>query len=68
MTRKLPKTLTFLVGIAFLCGVVPSALHAQEEREHGDHDHEGLHFSHPLLNESPSPDTKLRLDLTWARG
>jgi hypothetical protein len=67
MTRKLPKTLTFLVGIAFLCGVVPSALHAQEEREHGDHDHEGLHFSHPLLNESPSPDTKLRLDLTWAR-
>jgi len=24
--------------------------------------HEGLHFSHPLIAESPSPDTKVRLD------
>ena len=31
-----------------------------------DHDHEqagkALHFSHPLVSESPSPDTKLRVD------
>lgn len=26
------------------------------------HDHEGLHFSHPIVSESPSPDTKVRVD------
>lgn len=30
---------------------------------HEDHAHPGgLHFSHPLITESPSPDTKIRLD------
>jgi hypothetical protein len=30
---------------------------------HEDHTHPGgLHFSHPLITESPSPDTKIRLD------
>lgn len=30
---------------------------------HDDHDNPGgLHFSHPLITESPSPDTKIRLD------
>lgn len=72
MTRELSKTFTFLLGIAVLCGALPSALLAQEEHEHGDHGHgdhghEGLHFSHPLLNESPSPDTKFRLDYLWGR-
>src|SRR5512138_3833705 len=32
-----------------------------------DHDHEHLEFSHPLVTESPSPDTKLRLDYLWTR-
>lgn len=32
-----------------------------------DHDHGRLHFSHPLVTESPSPDTKLRLDYLWTR-
>lgn len=27
-----------------------------------DHTHDGLHFSHPLVTESVSPDTKLRFD------
>ena len=30
--------------------------------EQSDHEHEGLHFSHPLFTESISPDTKLRFD------
>jgi hypothetical protein len=67
MMRKLAKSFTLLLGTAILCGALPAALHAQEEHEHGDHEHEGLHFSHPLLNESPSPDTKLRLDFLWGR-
>ena len=50
-----------LVATFFL---VPfAATHAQEHEE--DHDH--LHFSHPLVTESPSPDTKLRLDFIGAR-
>jgi hypothetical protein len=65
--HKLQRTRTFLLGISLLCAAFPSTLLAQEEHEHGDHEHAGLHFSHPLLNESPSPDTKLRLDYQWAR-
>jgi hypothetical protein len=38
---------------------------AQEHEE--DHDHSHLHFSHPLVTESPSPDTKVRLDYLGAR-
>jgi len=33
---------------------------------HGHGHDEELHFSHPLLAESPSPDTKARLDYTFA--
>ena len=32
-----------------------------------DHEHGHLHFSHPLVTESPSPDTKIRLDDIAAR-
>lgn len=28
---------------------------------------ENLHFSHPLVTESPTPDTKVRLDYIWQR-
>lgn len=31
-------------------------------QEAADHDHDQLHFSHPLVTESPSPDTKIRVD------
>ncbi len=27
--------------------------------------HQGLHFKHPLISESPSPDTKIRLDYNY---
>ena len=29
------------------------------------HETQGLHFSHPLISESPSPDTKIRLDYSF---
>ena len=33
-----------------------------------DHDHAGhLHFTHPLVGESPSPDTKIRFDSIYRR-
>lgn len=50
-----------LLGVALLT-VAGVRAGAQE-----DHDHAGLHFSHPLVTESPSPDTKLRLDYLWSR-
>lgn len=34
---------------------------------HGDEEHEKhLHFAHPLIGETPSPDTKIRLDYFFA--
>jgi hypothetical protein len=32
-----------------------------------DHGHDHLHFSHPMVTESPSPDTKIRLDYLGSR-
>jgi len=53
-----------LVVALAVCAFTPFKLVAQgEEHEHGDHDHEvRLHFAHPIFTESPSPDTKVRLD------
>jgi hypothetical protein len=39
--------------------------HDDADDEHargGHHEHEGLHFSHPIVTESVSPDTKVRVD------
>jgi hypothetical protein len=56
-----------------LVALLPAALTGQqhehdEGEEHGDHDHAGLHFTHPLFTESVSPDTKLRFDYGRAGG
>ena len=64
--HKVSRTRTFLFGITVLFAAPVTLVHAQGEHAHHDH-HEGLHFSHPLLNESPSPDTKLRLDYLGSR-
>ena len=43
---------------------------AQEHDDDHDHDHGHhgkLHFSHPLIVESPSPDTKVRFDYFYNR-
>ncbi len=45
--------------------VVPLGVASAQEHAEADH-HEGLHFSHPLIAESVSPDTKVRLDYAFA--
>ncbi|RMF70097.1 MAG: hypothetical protein D6740_08750 [Alphaproteobacteria bacterium] len=40
---------------------------ATAHEDHGAGGHGFLHFSHPLFTESPSPDTKLRVDWFFAR-
>lgn len=61
--------LAFAVGAAActvaLCAAPLSAQqHEAQQHSHGDerHGHSGLHFSHPLIAESPTPDRKVRLD------
>lgn len=47
--------------IALILGISPVvATHAQAAAD--NHSHEGFEFAHPLVTESPSPDTKIRLD------
>ena len=55
------RQLVLLVALWIPCAV----LRGQEHDE--DHEHGHLHFSHPLVTESPSPDTKIRLDYIAAR-
>lgn len=52
----------FFLDAALVLALVfrPAVLAAQEHEHDEDHDH--LHFSHPLVTESPTPDTKIRLD------
>lgn len=45
--------------ILFLAPLMAPAATAHEDEAHQG---QGLHFSHPLITESPSPDTKIRLD------
>ncbi|HEV2018348.1 MAG TPA: hypothetical protein VGQ98_08620 [Gemmatimonadaceae bacterium] len=54
-----------LILIAALFFTPLTRINAQEHEE--DHDQDHLHFSHPLVTESPSPDTKFRLDYIRAR-
>ena len=47
----------------FILALVLASAGALQAFAHEDHAHPGgLHFSHPLIAESPSPDTKIRLD------
>jgi hypothetical protein len=52
-----------LLLVATLVLIPYAGMQAQEH----DDDHDHLHFSHPLVTESPSPDTKLRLDFLGVR-
>jgi hypothetical protein len=42
-----------------------SRIYGQDHDE--DHDHGDLDFSHPLVTESPTPDTKIRFDFAGSR-
>lgn len=58
-----PAAVALLTALALLA--VPSDLRAQHDHTHGEdggHQHAGLHFSHPMVAESVTPDTKIRLD------
>ena len=44
---------------------VPLRVASAQEHTEADH-HQGLHFSHPLIAESVSPDTKVRIDYDFA--
>lgn len=60
-----------LSAFAVLCIVSASFSNfalAQDAGHDDDHDHGGLHFSHPLVTESPSPDTKVRFDALFESG
>lgn len=58
------------VSLLALIGLLPAAAVAQDDDHECDDDHEhgaadhhaGLHFTHPMIAESVSPDTKIRLD------
>ncbi len=45
----------------FLGQTVPGTAYAGGEHDGGSHA-EGLHFSHPLISESPTPADKIRFD------
>ncbi len=74
-SARLRTPAAFLLALTL---IAPRALLAQEhqheqpehDHEHGeeDHHHGGLHFSHPLVAESVTPDTKVRLDTHFTDG
>ena len=55
-------SLAMVLAIGVFCSVA-----AQSDDHDDDHDHGPLHFSHPLIVESPSPDTKVRFDYFFRR-
>jgi hypothetical protein len=58
-----------LVFATFILALVAGISFGQDtdSGHHDDDHHHGLHFSHPLITESASPDTKLRFDYDYER-
>ena len=60
--KKIP-VIRVLSYIFILFSLLFSSFTYAEEDHHEDHDHwDRYHFAHPLISESPTPDTKIRLD------
>jgi len=57
MSKIFNRIIAMFLFTVFITGY--SSLSLADDR--GTHI-KGLHFSHPLITESPSPDTKIRLD------
>lgn len=69
MTKHL-RVLHVIAGISInvfaSMAVTPLNASAQDHDASDDHHKAPLHFSHPLFTESPTPDTKIRLDYLYA--
>ncbi len=65
-SRSLRLRAVFLIQLCTVVAVIFAPIDARAQHNDADHDedhhHAPVHFSHPLFTESPSPDTKLRLD------
>ena len=59
--HSLCRRVLCLLTIVGLFGRAHRLLAQEHEHEHDPHDGP-IHFAHPLFTESPSPDTKLRVD------
>lgn len=66
LEKRLLRTFTLGRSIATLSiAIIPAMAQAQHDHDDDhddDHHHAPLHFAHPIFTESPSPDTKIRLD------
>lgn len=64
-----PYCLTGVVRIlsAFILVLFSFTFLLAQDDDHDDDHHHGLHFSHPLITESASPDTKLRFNYSYER-
>lgn len=67
--RTTPLSLA-TAAITCLClYAAPASAQEDQEQRHDHQDdhshHHALHFTHPLIAESVSPDTKLRVDYAW---
>jgi hypothetical protein len=63
--RRILGILVVLALITAPRGAAAQEGHEHEDghaHEHGDHGHSGLHFTHPMIAESVTPDTKVRID------
>lgn len=60
MLKLSQRILLKLLSITFLMIISTSSYSLGDEDS--THHNGGLHFSHPLISESPTPDTKIRLD------
>ncbi|MGM5471021.1 hypothetical protein ACS386_12150 [Flavobacteriaceae bacterium LMO-SS05] len=62
---KTPSHFLFYFMICFCFNLSAYAQDSPKEHDHDGHVHHTLHFSHPIATESPSPDTKVRLDYNY---
>ena len=62
-------SIRYVFCILVLVLAVPAAVRADDHDHAGDHEagQATLHFAHPLISESPSPDTKVRADYALAK-
>lgn len=56
----------YAIAFAFASSIVAPCSGQAQHAPDDDHHHALVHFSHPLFTESPSPDTKVRLDYLYA--